>query len=137
VREIIRNEQITPIPNAQQYIEGVINLRGGIVVVVNLAMRLGVATKDADSNTRIIIIEVANNQIGMVVDSATEVLRIRQDQIQPAPAIVTSKIDAQYLRGVGILGERLLILLDLAKVLGESEISALEKVQSQAGSAPA
>lgn len=130
VREIIRIEQITKIPNTETYIKGVINLRGGIIVVVDLAMKLQLQSKDADKNTRILVVEVGSNTVGMVVDSATEVLRLGSNQVQPAPQIITSKIDADYIEGVGILGERLLILLDLARVLGGQEIKKVMEVQA-------
>ena len=76
VKEIIRIEQITKIPNTEQYIKGVINLRGGIIVVIDLAMKLGFPTKEVDKNTRILVVEVGNNTVGMIVDSATEVMRL-------------------------------------------------------------
>ena len=132
VREIIRMEQITKIPNTAAYIQGVINLRGGIIVVIDLAMKLGLASKSADKNTRIIVIEVGSNTIGMVVDSATEVLRLNGNQIEPAPAVITRKIDSDYIEGVGILNERLLILLDLAKVLEAKEIESIRQSQKSA-----
>ena len=131
VREIIRMEQITKIPNTSEYIEGVINLRGGIIVVIDLAMKLGLPNKETDNNTRIIVIEVDKNTVGMVVDSATEVLRLSADQIEPAPTVITQKIDSDYIEGVGILDERLLILLDLAKVLKSKEIGNLQKLQEK------
>ncbi len=131
VREIIRMEQITGIPNTAEYIEGVINLRGGIIVVIDLAMKLSLPSKEKDNNTRIIVIEVNNNTVGMVVDSATEVLRLRGDQIEPAPAVITEKINTDYIEGVGILDERLLILLDLAKVLLAKDVEHITKMQKK------
>lgn len=132
VHEIIRTEQITQIPNTADYIQGVINLRGGIIVVIDLALKLGLKTKEADKNTRIIVIEVNGSTVGMVVDSATEVLRLRKDQIEPAPAVITEKINVDYIEGVGILDERLLILLDLAKVLQAKDIEHVKKIQESA-----
>lgn len=129
VREIIRVEQITKIPNTASYIKGVINLRGGIIVVLDLAMKLNLPAKKSDKNSRIIIIEINNNTVGMIVDYATEVIRIDTSQIEPAPAIIKQKIDAEYIEGVGVLGERLLILLDLAKLLEAKEIEQIEQVQ--------
>jgi purine-binding chemotaxis protein CheW len=125
VREIIRMEQITKIPNAASYIKGVINLRGGIIVVIDLAMKVGLPSKEVDKNTRIIVIEVNGNTVGMIVDSATEVLRLSGSNIEPAPAIITEKINADYIEGVGIIGERLLILLDLARLIEAKEIAGL------------
>jgi purine-binding chemotaxis protein CheW len=130
VREIIRMEQITKIPNTESYIKGVINLRGGIIVVVDLAMKLGLEYNKTDKNTRILVVEIGKNSIGMIVDSATEVRRLESSQVQPAPSIITEKINADFIEGVGILGERLLILLDLAKVIGTGEIAKLDKITS-------
>ena len=132
VREIIRMEQITKIPNTESYVKGVINLRGGIIVIIDLAAKLGLLTKDIDKNTRIIVIEMKNNSVGMIVNSATEVLRLREDQIEPPPSIITEKIQADYIEGVGILDERLLILLDLTKVLEAKDIEHMKKVRKSA-----
>lgn len=130
VREIIRMEQITKIPNTEAYVKGVINLRGGIIVVIDLAMKLSLTTKESDNNTRILVVEVGKNTVGMIVDSATEVRRLTSDQVQDAPTIITEKINADYIEGVGILDERLLILLDLARVLGGAEIEHIEEIQA-------
>lgn len=129
VREIHRMEQVTHIPNTAQYVRGVINLRGSIIVVVDLAMKLSLQPKEADKNTRIIVIEVNDSTVGMIVDSATEVLRLNEEQVRPPPSVITNKIDAHYIEGVGVVGERLLILLDLAKVLGSQELGAIESLQ--------
>lgn len=141
VREIIRMEKITRIPNSPSYIEGVINLRGGIVVVVDLSKKLGLPRKEIDNDTRIIVIERDKSTVGMLVDSATEVLRLSGDKIRSAPSIVTKKIDVDYIEGVGILQkevrgkeektdtsdaeQRLIILLDMVKVLDAKEIKAI------------
>ncbi len=129
VREIIRMENITKIPNTADYIKGVINLRGGIIVVIDLAKKLGLPVRETDKNTRIIVIETKNNTIGMIVDSATEVLRLNNKDIKPAPTVITKKIQSDYLEGVGVIGERLLILLDLAKVLESKEIANIQSIQ--------
>lgn len=138
VLEIIRAGEVTRMPNTAPYVMGVINLRGSIIVVVDLAMKLGLQSKKADKNTRVIVIEIGENTVGMVVDSATEVLRLSNEQIQPPPGVITEKIDANYVDGVGILGERLLILLDLAKVLQSHEMGEIANLQRSATeSAPA
>lgn len=131
VREIIRMEKVTQIPNTPGYIKGVINLRGNIIVVIDLAMKLGFPTKETDKDTRIIVIKVEDNTVGMVVDYATEVLRLAGDKIEPAPAIITSKIEADYIEGVGVLDERLLTLLDLAKVLKAKDAEYIRTIQKQ------
>ncbi|MBN2013602.1 MAG: purine-binding chemotaxis protein CheW [Candidatus Altiarchaeota archaeon] len=129
VREIIRMEEITKIPNTAEYIEGVINLRGGIVVVINLAMKLGLPLRKANTDTRIIVLEVVGNTVGMIVDSATEVMRLNSDQVEPAPSIIAKRVSSDYLEGVGIIGERLLILLDLSKVLVDEDYEHIDNIQ--------
>lgn len=118
VKEIIRWEEVTQIPNTENYIKGVINLRGSIVVVNDLAMKLRLPSKEIDDDTRILVVEVDGNTVGMVVDSATEVLRLDAEKVQKAPDMITNCIDQKYIDGVGVLGEkRLLTLLDLSKVM--------------------
>ena len=96
-----------------------INLRGSIVVVNDLSMKLGLPSKEIDDDTRILVVEVGNNTVGMIVDSATEVLRLDGDKVKEAPTMITSGIDNNYIDGVGVLSEdRLLTLLDLSKVMG-------------------
>jgi len=133
VKEIIRWEEVTRIPNAASYIKGVINLRGNIIVVNDLAMKLGLPSKDVDDDTRILVVEVGDNTVGMVVDSATEVLRLSGEKIRAAPSMVTSNIDTNYIEGVGLLDEkRLLTLLDLSKVLESQDCEHILQVQQQA-----
>ena len=121
-------EEITEIPNTAEYIEGIINLRGKIVVVVDLASKVGLTSKENDMNTRIIVIEVDGNTVGMIVDTCNEVLRLDGNNIEAAPSIITRKINADYIEGVGILDERLLILLDLKKVLAAKEVEHVKEV---------
>lgn len=131
VKEIIRMETITKIPNTAEYIKGVINLRGKIIVIVDLAMTLGFPSKATDNNTRIIVIEIEDSTIGMIVDSATEVLRLSSNQVESAPTVVTQKISTNYIEGVGIIGKRLLILLDLVKILDAEKLQQVSNVASQ------
>jgi purine-binding chemotaxis protein CheW len=133
VKEIIRWEDVTRIPNTESYIKGVINLRGSIVVVNDLAMKLGLPSKDVDDDTRILVVEVNGNTVGMVVDSATEVLHIEGEKVQDAPEMITSGIDQNYIDGVGVLDEkRLLTLLDLSKVMVSTDYEKILQAQ-QAG----
>ncbi len=133
VKEIIRWEDVTRIPNTESYIKGVINLRGSIVVVNDLAMKLGLPSKEVDDDTRILVVEVDGNTVGMVVDSATEVLRLDGEKVQEAPDMITSGIDHNYIDGVGILNEkRLLTLLDLTKVMASKDYEKILQVQKQA-----
>ena len=120
VKEIIRWTDVTRIPNTEIFIKGVINLRGSIVVVNDLAMKIGLPSKEIDDVTRILVVEVENNTVGMIVDSATEVLRLEGDKVKAAPSMITSGIDNNFIDGVGVLSEhRLLTLLNLSKILGK------------------
>lgn len=133
VKEIIRWEDVTRIPNTESYIKGVINLRGSIVVVNDLAMKLGLPSKEVDDDTRILVVEVDGNTVGMVVDSATEVLRLDGEKVQDAPDMITSGIDQNYIDGVGVLDEkRLLTLLDLTKVMASKDYEKILQAQQAA-----
>ena len=133
VKEIIRWEEVTRIPNTPPYIKGVINLRGNIIVINDLAMKLGLPSKDVDDDTRILVVEVGDNTVGIIVDSATEVIRLDGSQIQEAPSMITSNIDRSFIEGVGLLDEkRLLTLLDLSKVLESSDYIQIAQTQETA-----
>jgi len=118
VREIIRMQEVTRVPRAPDSVEGVINLRGQIVPIIDLRRRLGMSSKENDRDTRIVIVELDGELAGFVVDSVTEVLRVPGDQIEPPPDMVVKQ---EYITGVGKLEDRLLILLDLCKVLSKEE----------------
>lgn len=126
IREIIRIPNITKVPDVESYVEGVINLRGGIVVILDLCKKLNLTAKEADKNSRILVVDTGQNQFGMIVDSATEVLRLTKDQIQTDFSKVAKTNNKEYLQGVGVLGDRLLLLLDLAKMVTPEQIKELE-----------
>jgi purine-binding chemotaxis protein CheW len=130
VREIIKLEDVTRIPNAESYVEGVINLRGKIIVIIDLAKKLGLAEKSASKDTRIIVIEVNSSTLGMVVDSCNEVMRLQGEQVESAPEIIKRKIKEDFIEGVAVLKERLIILLDLAKILGKEELDKVAEIQA-------
>jgi purine-binding chemotaxis protein CheW len=130
VSEIIPVSRITSIPQAPECIKGLINLRGKIVVVIDLNKRLGFSSKETDSLSKIIIMEVSGKVIGMLVNSVTEILRLPLSSIEPTPEIIKSKINAEYLTGVGKVGNRIIVLLNLARVLGEEEIDELNDLTS-------
>lgn len=133
VQEIIRMPEITRIPQSPVYVEGVINLRGKIIVVINLNTKFDLHSKELDADSRIIIVEIGENVVGMIVDSVSEVLRLSTSSVEPAPDIISTKIKADYLKGVGKLDERLLILLDLERVLNDDEMAQLESVSEMHG----
>jgi Chemotaxis signal transduction protein len=130
VSEVIPVPRITCIPQAPECIKGLINLRGKILVVVDLNKRLGFPSKESDTLSRIIIVEVKDTVIGMLVNSVKEVMRLSLSSIEPTPEMIKSKINAEYLTGVGKTGNRLIILLNLARVLGEEEVEELIELSS-------
>ncbi len=122
VNEIIRLMQITPVPNAPVFLEGVVNLRGKVIPVVALRKRFDLEDRECDNNTRIIVMEVQQKIIGFMVDSVSEVLRIDERIIEDTPPIVSGGINGEYIKGVARLEGRLLIILDLDKLLESSPI---------------
>ncbi len=128
VREIVRLIPITYLPKAPEFIEGVVNLRGQVVAVIDLAKRLVISSKQRGDNTRIIIVEIEGLTMGMIVDSVSEVLRLSSEQIEDVPSVIQTEVQEHYIYGVGKLKDRLLVLLDLKKVLTPTEIQHVEKV---------
>jgi purine-binding chemotaxis protein CheW len=117
VNEIIRLVQITQVPNAPAFIEGVINLRGKVLPVVGLRKRFNMPETPLDSQSRIIVMELDHNVVGFLVDAVSEVLRIPESTVEQAPPVVAG-IGSEYIEGVGKLNDdRLLILLDLRALL--------------------
>ncbi len=127
VQEIIRMLEITRVPKAPDFVEGVINLRGKVIPVIDLRLRFGLQAKGHDKKTRIIVIEINQMIVGFVVDSVSEVLRIPAGTIEPPPPVI-SGLDSEYISGVGKLDDRLLIMLDLNRLLSKEEKSALGEV---------
>ncbi len=124
VREIIRWQEVTQLPHTSDYVVGVINLRGTVIPVIDLGMRFGMGGSEATSETRIVVVEMASHLVGMVVDSVSEVLRLSTGAIEP-PSAIAASVGVDFLRGVGKTGDRLIVLLDLDKVLGSEEQGAL------------
>ncbi len=127
VKEIIRTLETAKIPRSLDFVEGVINLRNVVIPIIDLRKRFSMPAKEVDSNTRIIVIEIDDLLIGFVVDSVSEVLRIPTSSVEPAPPVVTG-VDSEYIRGVGKLRDKLLILLDVGKLLSCDEIEYLSSL---------
>jgi len=125
VREINRMMDITRVPHAPDFVEGVINLRGQVIPVVDLRTRFHLGAVEHDKSTRIVVVELKEKVVGFLVDSVSEVLRVPRERIEPPPPIVGS-IESEYLQGVIKLDDRLLILLDLHKLLSGGEARELE-----------
>lgn len=119
VQEINRMLDLTKIPNSPDYVDGVANLRGRVIPVIDLRHKLGLPKKEHDNNTRIIVVEVNNKTIGFIVDSVKEVLRIPVSIMENPPEIA-SGINSEYIKSVGKLEDRLLILIDLEKIISQN-----------------
>ena len=124
VQEINRMLAVTRVPNSPEYIDGVINLRGKVIPIIDLRRRFQMERKEHDKNTRIVVVELSGKVVGFVVDAVSEVMRIPKSVTEPPPPIVAG-IDAEYITAVAKLEDRLLILLDLEKVLVGEEKEAL------------
>ncbi len=124
VQEIIRMIEITRVPNSPHFVEGVINLRGKVIPVVNLRNRLGLPPMEYSKSTRIIVVELEKKTVGFIVDSVSEVLRISTIVTEPPPQMV-GRVDSEYIMAVGKLEDRLVILLDLNRILSNKEKALL------------
>ncbi len=124
VQEINRMVEITRVPRSPDFVEGIINLRGKVIPIIDLRKRFNLQITDHDKNTRIVVVDIEGQTMGMIVDSVSEVLRIPASTIEPTPDVVTS-VDSDYIRGVAKLDNRLLIYLDLAKILTGEEYKML------------
>ena len=128
VREIIRTGSITPIPDSPEFIKGVINVRGEVVATVDLKARFFSRAEKELESKQILITEQDNNIFGLMVGEVTEVLRIPSTSIKPAPELVTN-VHEKYVSGVVTLDDRLIILLDLAKIMSVEELARLAEAQ--------
>lgn len=131
VREIVRLVPITPIPRSPDFIEGVVNLRGQILGVIDLARRLDLKPIPRSERTRIIVVEVESNIVGMIVDEVSEVLRLPIESVTDAPELISQDTHQKYITGVGKLGDRLLVLIDLARVFSPEEVEGIKKTQAE------
>jgi purine-binding chemotaxis protein CheW len=125
VQEIIRMQRITAVPGAPFFVEGVINLRGRIIPVIDLRKRLGLPPGEETDEVRIVVVEVPPHKVGMIVDAVEEVLRLSTENIE-APSSLVASVDEQYLKGVGKTEDRLVVLLDLKEVLKKEKDSETE-----------
>ncbi len=122
--------EITRVPNAPPFVDGIINLRGEIIPIINLKKRFNVPEKSVDSETRIIINKIAGKDIGFVVDEASQVLTIADDVIENAPEIVAGP-KREYISGVGKVNEQIIIILDLERILSEEEKVEVSRMDTQ------
>jgi len=128
IKEIIRPQKLTPVPKAPPFIEGVINLRGAVIPVVDLRKRFDHAAGGTDRKTRVIICAISGKVIGLIVDEVTEVRRYSRQEVQPAPQFLRGK-GAEFFLGVCRRDDDLVMLLDLERILSSGEKIDLEKIE--------
>ena len=124
VREIIRMQDITKVPSTPSFVEGIINLRGKVIPVVDLRGRFYLEVGEQTKDNRIVVIDINGKDIGMIVDAVTEVSRIAADSVEPPSSFITTA-DSEYLLGIAKLNNRLIILLDLQRVFSDRESTVL------------
>jgi purine-binding chemotaxis protein CheW len=130
VQDINRMQEITEIPHAPESVVGVINLRGRVIPVIDLRKRFGLPDVAHTKDTRIVVVHLEGNLIGVIVDAVLQVLRISADIVEP-PSPVLAGVDSRYLRGIAKLDGKLVILLDLDFVLSRREQEAISEVLAE------
>jgi purine-binding chemotaxis protein CheW len=129
VQEIRGYDNVTRIASAPEYLKGVVNLRGIIVPIVDMRIKFNVGNPTYDAFTVVIILNINGHTIGVVVDSVSDVVTLNPDQIKPAPDLGAS-VAADYLQGLGTVGERMLILIDIDKLLSAEDMGLLTAARS-------
>lgn len=124
IKEIIRPQKLTPLPQAPSFIDGIINLRGAVIPVVDMRKRFGMPARELTASTRLLIVRLSSQTLGLVVDDVTEVITVPVKEIKPPP-VVSAGLIANYLLGVCLSGENMVMLLDIDRLLNINEISVL------------
>ena len=131
VQEINRVTEITKIPSTPDFVKGVINLRGNVIPVIDLRSRLGMPEREHDKQTRIIVADVDDRTVGLVVDAVSEVIRMDANLVEPPPEIIVGAGDkGRYIKGVGKLDDKLLMLLDINSMFSKQEQEQLSEIES-------
>jgi len=131
VKEIVKIVPITPVPKTSPFVEGIVNLRGQILTVIDLAKRLNLKILPRTEKSRIIVVEIEDINIGMIVDEVVEVLRLPEEIIETHPELISSEFKHSFLKGVGKLEKRLLILIDATKLFSPEEIGDLKDAKER------
>jgi purine-binding chemotaxis protein CheW len=126
VQEIRSYEAPTRIANAPDFIKGVVNLRGVIVPIVDLRIKLRCPTAEYNSFTVVIVLNVRNRVVGAVVDSVSDVLELSRDAVRPAPELSSSAVDTSFITGIGTVSDRMLILMDIEGLMSSAEMGLME-----------
>jgi len=124
VKEVIRMRQITWLPKAPSCVKGIINLRGDVIPIMDLRERFGLVAQEQTAMTRVIVVEVDGKPVGMVVDSASQVVRVPVDQFEPPPIMIGAGA-RDFVNAVAKLGDRLIIMIDVDRILSAEEMSQI------------
>ena len=130
VQEIRRYEAPTRIANTPAFIKGVINLRGNIVPIVDLRVKFGLAEQGHDAQTVVIVLNVAKRTVGVVVDGVSDVIALKPADIKPAPEL-GGALDTQYLQGLATVGEQMLILIDIERLISSRDMAIMDEAAAQ------
>lgn len=128
INDIIEMKDITQVPQTRDYVDGVINLRGSVIPVINTREKFGMEREEYDRETVIIVVELDDLQTGLIVDRVREVIDVTDDQVDPAPGM-GDEIDAKFIAGMGKIDEEVVILLNLENILGEQEVEELKQMK--------
>ena len=124
VKEVIRMRQITWLPKAPSCVKGIINLRGDVIPIVDLRDRFGLQPEEQTAMTRVVVVEVEGMPVGMVVDSASQVVRVAGDQFDPPPTVM-GEASRDFITAVGKMGDRLVMMIDVDRILKPEEMSQI------------
>lgn len=127
VKEIVPYQDITPVPDSYDFVEGIVNLRGKIVTVIDMRRRLRATSANREKTTRIIILDFEGKLMGIIVDTASEIVRIDTNIIGPPPELLT-EVGSGYIMGIVKQKDRLIVLLDLRRILSAEEVSRLDEL---------
>lgn len=131
VKEVIRMRQITWLPKAPPCVKGIINLRGDVIPIIDLRERFGLRRRESNASTRVIVVEVEGQHVGMVVDAASQVVRVPRDQFDPPPPAIGDAA-RDFITEVGKMGDKLVIMIDVDKMLDSQELSEINESIGQA-----
>lgn len=126
VQSIEELQKIVAVPDMPVYVKGVINLRGQVIPVIDMRLKLHMEEREYDDRTCIVIVRIGNSNVGLIVDTVSEVINIPENSIDPSPSFKDSAKDNRYISGIGKIGEEVKILLDVSKLLEEKEIQEIE-----------
>ena len=127
VQEINRVAEITRVPQTEHYVKGIINLRGKVIPIIDLRLKFGMPGRDYDHHTRIVVVDITGETVGLVVDSVSEVLRVPPDSFEEAPRLISGESkysESEYIQSIAKLEDRLLIYLNLEKIISSSKLPA-------------